>query len=391
MNKNLYKKIILSTIITGMAASNVIPLHTLAAEQTVPQQQESSKKYSLGPGEFKEVMEKMGANILTMDSYAKTIRNQQQTDLSKISSINGDLRANMIQHQLDATVNAEYWLGILKPRIMETHQNIVSYNDTFQASYNLLLTAIDQKDKRKLIDELENLHHSILKNSHEVDALLEIFKNFQGKIAKNTSEFKDDFNQFENILESTNAGIPFLQQQIDNYNNIIKENYDKRGGYIALSVFMPPIGIPMIVTADKNIASAQQEIEKLKSRISGAEAEVVILTDAKNKAEHMAATVGTAVTLLENIKTRWDVIKGKYKSLLESVGNISTDQLPFLITADLDTDIITANLDTAKDNWKDLKNYADNLYEGAKILQKEESVNIGQPIKGIVQIGPDCT
>lgn len=382
MNKHLYKKIILSTIITGMAASNVIPLHTLAAEQTVSQQQGSLKNYSLGPGEFKEVMEKMGANILTMDSYANTIRNQQQTDLSKISSINGDLRANMIQHQLDAKVSAEYWLGILKPRIMETNQNIVSYNDTFQASYNLLLTAIDQEDKRKLIDELEILYNSILKNSRELDGLLESLKNFQDKIAKNTRNFKEDFNEFENVLESTNAGIPVLQQQIDNYNNIIKENYDKRGGYIALSVFMPPIGIPLIVTADKNIASAQQEIEQLKSRISGAEAEVVILTDAKNKTEHMAATVGTAVTSLENIKTRWNVIEVKYKSLLESVGKISPGQLPFLITADLDT---------AKGNWQDLKNYADNLYEGAKVLQKEESVNIGQPIKGIVQIGPDCT
>ncbi|HDX9661119.1 TPA: HBL/NHE enterotoxin family protein, partial [Bacillus toyonensis] len=102
MNKNLYKKIILSTIITGMAASNVIPLHTLAAEQTVSQQQESLKNYSLGPGEFKDVMGKMVANILTMDSYANTISNQQMTDLSKISSINGDLQANMIKHQRDA-------------------------------------------------------------------------------------------------------------------------------------------------------------------------------------------------------------------------------------------------------------------------------------------------
>lgn len=381
MNKNLYKKIILSTIITGMAANNVIPLHTLAAEQTVSQQQGSLKNFSLGPGEFKEVMEKMGANILTMDSYAKTIRNQQQTDLSKISSINGDLRTNMIQHQLDAKVSAEYWLGILKPRIMKMNQNIVSYNETFQASYNLLLTAIDQEDEWKLIDELEKMYNSISRNSQELDEMLESLKKFQDKIAKNTRNFKEDFNQLENILESTNAGIPFLQQQIDNCNNIIKENYDKRGGYIALSVFMPPVGIPLIVTADKNIASAQQEIEQLKSRISGAEAEVVILTDAKNKTEHMATTVSTAVTSFENIKTRWDVIKGKYKSLLESVGKISPGELAFLITADLDT---------AKGNWQDLKNYADNLYEGAKVLQKEESVNIGQPIKGIVQIGPDC-
>lgn len=153
------------------------------------------------------------------------------------------------------------------------------------------------------------MYNTILYNSQKLDVLLEKLKNFQDEIAENTRNFKEDFNQLENILESTNAGIPLLQQRIENCNNTIKENYDKRGGYIALSVFMPPIGIPLIVTTDKNIASAQQEIEQLKSRISGSEAEVVILTDAKNKTEHMAATVGTAVTALENIKTQWGTVE----------------------------------------------------------------------------------
>ncbi|MGE1167073.1 enterotoxin, partial [Peribacillus simplex] len=80
-------------------------------------------------------------------------------------------------------------------------------------------------------------------------------------------------------------------------------------------------------------ASAQQEIEQLKSRISGAEAEVVILTDAKNKTEHMAATVGTAVTALENIKTQWGTVGKKYKSLIDSVDNISLDLFDEIIRA----------------------------------------------------------
>ncbi|PGT15817.1 non-hemolytic enterotoxin subunit C [Bacillus cereus] len=382
MNKNLYKKIILSTIITGMAASNVIPLHTLAAEQTVSQQQEEIKSYSLGPDNYKEVMEKMGASILTMDSYAQTIFQQQQTDLSKISSINGDLRANMIKHQWDAKANAGFWSGDLKPHIMRANQNIVSYNDTFQASYNLLLTALDQKDTGKLKYELEKLYNSILKNSQELDILLENLKKFQSEMTENTRNFKEDFNRLEIILESTNAGIPVLKQQIDYCNNTIKENYDKRGGYIAAAVFMPPVGIPLIVTADKNIASAQQEIEQLKSRISGAEAELVILTDAKNKTEHMATTVGTAVTSLENIKTRWGTVEKKYKSLIDSVNNISLD---------LFDEIIRADLNTAKDNWQDLKNYSDKLYEGAKIAKNGEIVQIGEPQIRQPQTGPDCT
>ncbi|MBJ8026947.1 HBL/NHE enterotoxin family protein [Bacillus cereus group sp. N21] len=385
MNKKLYKKVILSTIITGMAASNVIPLHTFAAEQavqnSVSQQQEDSKSDDLGPDKYKEVMEKMGASILTMDSYAQTIRNQEQTDLSKISSINGNLQANMIKHQKDAQRNATYWLDNLKPDIMKTNQNSVSYNDTFQASYDQLLAALDQKDTVAFKNELEKLYNSILKNSQEVDGLLEKLKTFRNTMAEDTRSFKDDSNQLKSILESTNAGIPLLQQQISNYNNIIKENYDKRGGYIAAAVLMPPVGIPLIVTADKNIASAQQEIEQLKSRISGAEAELVILTDAKNKTEHMTATIDTAITALQNISNQWHTIESKYDSLLKNVDKINPDRLALL----------KIDLKIAKDSWQDLKNYADKLYEGAKIVQTGEIVQIGQPIEGIVQKGPDCT
>lgn len=385
VNKKLYKKVILSTIITGIAASNVIPLHTFAAEQTVQnsvsQQQEDSKSYSLGPDKYKEVMEKMGASILTIDSYALTIINQQLTDLSKISSINGDLQANMIQHQNDAQTNAIYWFDDLKPHMMKTNQNIVSYNDTFQASYNQLLAALDQKDTVTFKNELEKLYNNILKDSQEVDGLLEKLKTFRNKMAEDTRSFKADSNQLISILESTNAGIPLLQQQINNYNNTIKENYDKRGGYIALSVFMPPVGIPLIVTADKNIASAQQEIEQLKSRISGAEAELVILTDAKNKTEHMTATIDTAIDALQNISNQWHTIGSKYNSLLKNVDKINPDRIALL----------KIDLKIAKDSWQDLKSYADKLYEGAKVIQNGPIVQIGQPIEGTVQKGQDCS
>lgn len=52
----------------------------------------------------------------------------------------------------------------------------------------------------------------------------------------------------------------------------------------------------------------------------------------------------------------------KYKSLIDSVNDISLDQFD---------EIIRADLDTAKDNWQDLKNYTDKLYEGAKIAQNK--------------------
>ncbi|PEP03075.1 enterotoxin [Bacillus toyonensis] len=366
-----------------MAVSNVIPLHTFAAEQTVQnsvsQQQEGIESYSLGPDKYKEVMEKMAANILTMDSYAQTIRNQQQTDLSNISSINGDLQANMIQHQKDAKTNATYWIDSLKPHMMKTIQNSVSYNDTFQASYDQLLAALDEKDsvlfKANFKFRLVRLYRSILENSEEVDKLLERLKTFRDTMAEDTSSFKGDSNQLMSILESKNSGISLLQQQINNYNNIIEKHSRKR---MELSIFVPQ---SERIQAREEIQFAKQEIEKLKSKISGVEPEVAILTDAKNKTEHMTAAIDPAITALQNISNQWHTIGSKYDSLLINVDNITPDRVS----------VIKANLKIAKDSWQDLKNYADKLYEGAKIVQKEENVQIGEPQIRQPQIGPDCT
>lgn len=87
-----------------MVTSNIVPLHTFAAEQKVHTtiSQETSHNYSLGPEGFQDVLAPRMSNVLVMDSYAKTIRNQQETDLSGISSLNSYLRANMLKHQDDA-------------------------------------------------------------------------------------------------------------------------------------------------------------------------------------------------------------------------------------------------------------------------------------------------
>ena len=93
-------------MIAGVATSNAFPLHPFAAEQNVKVLQENVKNYSLGPAGFQDVMAQTTSSIFAMDTYAKLIQNQQETDLSKISSINSEFKGNMIQHQRDAKINA---------------------------------------------------------------------------------------------------------------------------------------------------------------------------------------------------------------------------------------------------------------------------------------------
>ncbi|WP_426951781.1 HBL/NHE enterotoxin family protein [Bacillus mycoides] len=356
MEKRFYKKCLLAIMIAGVATSNVLPLHPFAAEQNVKTLQESAKNYSLGPAGFQDVMAQTTSSIFAMDSYAKLIQNQQETDLSKISSINGNLRGNMIQHQKDAKINAAYWLNNMKPQIMKTDQNIIDYNNTFQAYYSDMLLAIDQKDSVKLKANLEKLYADILKNQNEVDVLLGNLKAFRDRMAKDTNSFKEDTNQLTAILASTNAGIPALEQQINTYNDSIKKSNDMviAGGVLCVALITCLAGGPMIAIAKKDIANAEREIASLKNRISGAQAEVAILTDVKNKTTNMTETIDAAITALQNISNQWYTVGAKYNNLLQNVKGMSPEEFTF----------IKEDLNTAKDSWKDVKDYTEKLHEG---------------------------
>lgn len=92
----------------------------------------------------------------------------------------------------------------MKPQIMKTDQNIINYNNTFQAYYSSMLIAIDQKDSVKLKADLETLYADIVKNQNEVDVLLGNLKAFRDRMAKDTNNFKSgykstnlDFSKYE--------------------------------------------------------------------------------------------------------------------------------------------------------------------------------------------------
>ena len=100
-------------------------------------------------------------------------------------------------------------------------------------------------------------------------------------------------------------------------------------------------------------ANAEREIANLKDRISGAQAEVAILTDVKNKTTNMTETIDAAITALQNISNQWYTVGAKYNNLLQNVKGISPEEFTFI-----------KDLHTAKDSWKDVKDYTEKLHEG---------------------------
>lgn len=68
----------------------------------------------------------------------------------------------------------------------------------------------------------------------------------------------------------------------------------------------------------------------------------------------MTETIDVAITALQNISNQWYTVGAKYNNLLQNVKGITPEEFTF----------IKEDLHTAKDSWKDVKDYTEKLHEG---------------------------
>ncbi|CAI8921490.1 enterotoxin [Bacillus pseudomycoides] len=398
MTKKPYKVMALSAIMAVVAAGNILPAHTYAAESTtkpipihasVSDASDKYSEYSLGPDGLRDAMARTGSNALVMDLYALTIIKQANVNFNGITTVDDSLKTKVVHHQDVARGNANHWLDTIKPQLISTNQNIINYNTKFQNYYDTLVTAVDNKDKATLTKGLTRLSASITENKEKVDKLVEDLKKFRNKMTADTQNFKGDANQLTSILASQDAGIPLMQNQITTYNEAIgKYNAIIIGSSVATALGPiaiiggavviatgagTPLGIGLIaggaaaigggtagiVLAKKELDNAQAEIQKITGQISQAQLQVAGLTNIKTQTEYLTNTIDVAITALQNISNQWYTMGSKYNSLLQNVESISPNDLVF----------IKEDLNIAKDSWKNIKDYAEKIYaEDIKVV-----------------------
>ncbi|WP_459501306.1 non-hemolytic enterotoxin subunit B [Bacillus sp. C1] len=403
MTKKPYKVMALSAIMAVVAAGNILPAHTYAAESiakptpiyaSVPDASDTYSEYSLGPDGLRAAMERTGSNALVMDLYALTIIKQANVNFNGITTVDDSLKTKVVYHQDVARGNANQWLDTIKPQLISTNQNIINYNTKFQNYYDTLVTAVDNKDKATLTKGLTRLSTSITENKEKVDKLVEDLKKFRNKMTADTQNFKGDANQLTSILASQDAGIPLLQNQITTYNEAIgKYNAIIIGSSVATALGPiaiiggavviatgagTPLGVGLIaggaaaigggtagiVLAKKELDNAQAEIQKITGQISQAQLQVAGLTNIKNQTEYLTNTIDVAITALQNISNQWYTMGSKYNSLLQNVESISPNDLVF----------IKEDLNIAKDSWKNIKDYAEKIYaEDIKVVDTKKA------------------
>ncbi|MGE6540894.1 HBL/NHE enterotoxin family protein [Bacillus luti] len=382
--KKPYKVMALSTLIATIAAGSITPSYTSAAENTTKpapiyaDAENNYPEYSLGPEGLKDAIEKTGSNMLVMDLYALTIVKQANVNFDGLTVINNDLQKSIKDNHDASKTNAKQWLDGLKPQIIQTNQNIISYNTQFQNYYDVLVESVNNNDKETIKAVLTSLDDSISENKNAVDKLVQDLKAFRGKLEKDTQNLKTDANTITDILSGQDAGIPLMQKQIETNQTVIDENNKvyigstvatSLGAYLTATVIFAPIGagalgggIYGVVTSQQQIKTAQEEIKKLTENISTARQQVAKLTILKNNTNNLTGTIDAAITALENVKNQWQTMGAKYKSLNDSVDRINPDKLAAIIKADLKI---------AKGSWDQINKYAENIQK-AEISFVEE-------------------
>jgi non-hemolytic enterotoxin B/C len=414
MTKKTFKTIALSTLIATFAAANIFPAHTFAAENPTPTSSsenvadlaEQYAEYDLGPEGIKEAIQKTGSSVLGMDLYALTLLKQPNVNFNGITLIDNALQQTILSQQQLAKENARTWLDDLKPKLIQNNENIISYDIEFQSYYNALIEAADtavkagregkksDADKAKgiLSEGLQELSASIKSNKDEVNKLITELRSFRTKLTSDTNNFKTHSNTITTIMQSENAGIPLLKKQIDTHFSLINDyNAMIIGGSLGIALGPAAIaggsfiiwtgagtkagialitvgvggtsgGIALVVKGKEGLDTSTAEVKRLTEQVSQSETQVVLLSAIGSQLNYLSKTIDEAITSLENIYNQWNTMESKYNNLARYVQRVNPERLTF----------ITNKLSTAKDQWADIKEYAEQLYlRDIRLAEKE--------------------
>ncbi|MBK5491805.1 HBL/NHE enterotoxin family protein [Bacillus sp. TH13] len=384
----------LTALAITLAVSTTVPTDTFAAENNSSSNlmyaaAVSTNKYpnypdyDLGPKGLEEALKKTGSNALVMDLYALTILKQANADFSGITGIKDNLENDVMGHQKVAKENAKKWLDQLKPELISVNEGIINYDRTFQNYYDELIEVLDQKDKKTFAEGINELSKEITSNKEKVDNLVKSLSSFRDKVSEDTNNFKKDANHIQSILESKDAGITVLQEELDSYMEAVKKYNDIVIGTAVATAVGPIIltgGIVLIATgagsvigttivatgagttigggialgnAKKEMDNSENEIKNLTLEISQAKMSSANLKIMVKQTSELAKTIDMAIDSLEKISTKWQIIDAEYKSVCENVEKMTAENVHF----------IKPKLNTAKDSWADVRKSAEEMYK----------------------------
>ncbi|MDY0854359.1 HBL/NHE enterotoxin family protein [Bacillus thuringiensis] len=388
LKKIPYKILVLSTTLAVVTPSILSPIQVFAQENRV-----TNTTPSLGPADIKKYLVENQKQVILLDTSALKLRQVSPFKFDYLNALGKDSKTEKQITELNkllsnalstAKDNAGVWLDQIKPQLIQTNENLISYNTRFKSFHSTLYDAAKMNDKDKLKKGLAFLSKDIQSNKDKVESLIKTLQGFRTNLTENAESFNQGKTDLETLLKAKDGINEGDQKLIDSYratvdaNNkiiigsavgllvgigmaiggaimiILPEPSSKAGAVVALAgaalAITGATGLGILVT-NNNYLNAQ--IEQLVKKMAGNDILLSDLKQAKSKNDDLSTTMEKFITDLQNVGDQWSVVDSKIRNTIDMLNQTDTEDLSFIIP----------ELDSSLKQWEDVDKTVRGFYK----------------------------
>ncbi|OUB14245.1 hemolytic enterotoxin [Bacillus thuringiensis serovar yunnanensis] len=387
----MQKKLIVGTLVTAIAANNLVAPQIFADENKSVQPTKIVENKQEKTEQQATAYASLGAQIKLMEASALMVVKQP---VIKVDAV-----PNYMIHQQKVQEHANDWLDNYNTRFLESSESIINFDKTFNSYYQILSKAAqdikNDESKRKFLQGLSLIQKKMNTVHTSFNNTLTKVNNFQNVIKEDAGNFQKDTEKIEETLVTNDKSIKDLMAQIQAINSditkdtaqIVASSAAITGGMVQIVVGSLTLagtigttaqaGIPIIIggvittaggiggvtTASIDFDKQNKQLVTATRKLSDAQALAVNLTMAKVQSSNFIESISNEKTAFENVNTEWNKFNDSVNELSENVKNKEY----------LDPALLKQKLDEIKEKSSTLSTQAKeftNFVTNSKVVEK---------------------
>lgn len=366
-----YKILIASSLLTVATTNMIAPTAAFAMEEgQVANEKDENPDFAANNDTMKATLDNAAKFAQAMNEYSHMLIHNPDVNFEGIN-IQGhtELPGKIKQDQVNARDHAKYWDTKLKRTLLDTLNNITTYDLAFQNYYDDLVEAANMGDKDLLKEGITDLQEDIQKNKQDATKLIEELKTFKQHVGDDSRTFKANKDTLHTVLNSQTEGLDDDEKRLqDVLDKITHFKHVETAGIIVVSIPTIPTmiaGSTMLIVAGKQLKELEPLLLQLRQTVDYKKTLNRVVTVAYNNVDEMYKAISDAVDALEYMSTQWDDLDSQYASVLKFIDKASTKDP----TKSLN--LLVKQLKNAKDSWTTLHKDASTLKKGIAELKLE--------------------
>lgn len=238
---------------------------------------------------------------------------------AKNTNIDTNILGSATEHEKNIYEQAKQWQHDIRPKMENIQHKILSYNSTFQNTYNGAQKQVQSKNKEKFLKLLEDIQANITSKKQESTEFLRILRDFKKDVATNSQQLQMDRTQIQAAMDGYRATLDSLYDQLyATTSDSVREQLENQTANLSGKLY--------------------DNLEPLYKHVN-------TIIDSLNGVNDGILNVGWLISL-EDMNTNWTTLKSKLQHLIQNVKDAS----------DLNWTFITDDMNTVKETWDDIYN-----------------------------------